>query len=133
MWLNVREIDRNHFVFRVKAASDAYIGVVTNPEVPDEGYEVVIGGWGNSESGIRQLSNDWVTKEDTPDILSSNEWREFWLIYDAGHLEVGYGHTVGVYRFLYYHFEEPYTIRALTVCNGHGYNGEWQMNQFEGR
>ncbi len=46
--------DQNTFKFAVRACHDAHVSLCTVPEVIDNQiYEIVIGGWMNSESVIR--------------------------------------------------------------------------------
>ncbi len=80
-----------------------------------------------------QLPDDWKVKAETVGILNPHDWTTFWVLFDEGHVEVGQGARVGLRRFLYWHFEQPYTIRAVSVSNGYGFSGDWQLNQFEGR
>merc|ERR1711915_890096 len=71
--------------FQVRGQTDAHVLFseegCNNCECPDcNGYEIVIGGWSNTQSVIRdakQTQNHAVTS--TPDILSPEEYREFYI------------------------------------------------------
>ena len=78
-WRTVTE--RNSVVFRVRACSDAhiilaeYVGVYRHLA-----YEVVIGGWGNTKSAIRQTYDGASEKEvDTENILDCDRAIYFWI------------------------------------------------------
>ena len=65
--------------FEVKAKTDAHILLSPCPEC--DGYEIVIGGWANTQSAIRdgkqKRTNELLKK--TPNILSPTEFRQFWI------------------------------------------------------
>jgi len=62
-----------------------------------DGFEIVIGGWANKYSVIRQFKQEDVIDErtETPDIMSTTEMREFWIDVKAEgeglRIEVGRG------------------------------------------
>lgn len=65
----------------MKGKSDAHI-LFSNCHNCD-GYEIVIGGWGNSQSALREGKQKQDTQQlvKTPNILSETEWRRFWITY----------------------------------------------------
>ena len=69
------------FNFGVKGKSDAHILFSNCPNC--DGYEIVIGGWGNTQSALREgkQKKDTQQKVSTPNILSEAEWRRFWITY----------------------------------------------------
>lgn len=66
--------------FRVRAPNDAHLALTGEPNETRPMMEVFIGGWQNSKSVIRfnQTKPD-VVEADTPNILSGNEFRGFWI------------------------------------------------------
>ena len=76
------EISKNKILvklkFQVKGLTDAV--VLFSACDGCDGYEIVIGGWTNTQSVIRQ-SKQSINKiiQNTPDILSATEYREFWI------------------------------------------------------
>ena len=71
------------FNFGVKGKSDAHILFSNCPNC--DGYEIVIGGSGNTQSMLREgkQRKDTQQKVSTPNILSDTEWRRFWITYDT--------------------------------------------------
>ena len=88
-------------VFTVDAKNDAHIGFFSEKKScplngPNEMYEIVIGGWDNSQSVIRRGSQD--SNKDlkaTLNILKSNEDRSFWADAKNGLVRVGKGKVIG--------------------------------------
>lgn len=111
--------------FRIKAPNDAHIALTPGPY---EGYpmlEVFIGGWSNSKSVVRKnREKPDVVEESTPDILSADELRGFWIRWnDGGEITVGKeGEQVA---FLSYVDPQPFEILYFGVCTGWGASGEW--------
>ena len=134
-WLTVA--GRWFIVFRVKACNDAHIGlaaIVGNSE--NRLYEVVIGGQGNTQSYIRRTaqSTDDEALAETPDILSCNEFRSFWIQWENNHVEVGEGSVINQRRFINWaDTTDPHGISALTLSTGWESTGDWQFSYISGR
>jgi hypothetical protein len=50
-----------------------------------KGLEIVIGGWANSRSAIRNPRNGWAelaSRQHSTPPLNVNEWRTFWLLWE---------------------------------------------------
>ena len=66
----------------------------------------------------------FLIQESTPDILSGDELREFWVRWSAGLVEVGEGGIPGQSRLIILDDSAaPLDINALTV--GAGFEAEW--------
>lgn len=66
--------------FRVRAPNDAHLALCGEPNETQPIIEVFIGGWGNTKSVIRyNKTKPEVAECGTPDILSPNEYRGFWV------------------------------------------------------
>lgn len=72
---------RNGIVqFRVRAGHDAHLALTGEPNETHPIIEVFIGGWKNTKSVIRyNKAQPEVAECGTPDILSGNEFRGFWI------------------------------------------------------
>ena len=84
---------------KVKSPHDVH--VVLSPKVYEgeerqkDLIEIVIGGWGNSESVIRRGNQGQeLGNAQTPNILSNDEFREFWIVtkmVEEDKLEISFG------------------------------------------
>ena len=80
MFFNFKLILEKLLKFQVKGSNDAH--VLFSACDGCDGYEIVIGGWGNTQSVIRQskqVPHPGYSVQNTPDILSATEYREFWI------------------------------------------------------
>jgi len=75
--------------FKVRASNDAHIKLGCFRDNIDIFYEIVLGGWGNQRSVMRPIHNsnaangpDGAVRQ-TPNILSGNEDRDFWIATDG--------------------------------------------------
>ena len=70
---------------------------------------------------------------DTPDILSCDVYRWFWIRWAAGYFEVGKGHLVGAELVMSWKDDDPRAVQALTVSTGFDAEGSWVFNSYEGK
>lgn len=113
--------------FKVKAGNDAHIilSAVPSPSEAEPVVEVFIGGWGNSKSAIRvnRTKPDKDT-QDTPKILSGDEFRGFWVSFDNNVVAAGREGDDGN-PFVKYTSPEPLNINYYGLSTGYGSHGEW--------
>ncbi|XP_011504091.1 PREDICTED: C3 and PZP-like alpha-2-macroglobulin domain-containing protein 8 isoform X2 [Ceratosolen solmsi marchali] len=110
--------------FRIKAPNDAHIALTTGPNESDPMWEVFIGGWNNSKSVVRKnRTKPDVIEVNTPNILSADELRGFWIRWNDGEITVGMEGEQS--SFLSYTDPEPFEITHFGVCTGWGASGEW--------
>ena len=94
-WLGVE--DTNSVVFRVRASNDAHLALSQASTTPGltEVREVVIGASNNQRTVIRNKRQEQDLKSaDTPDILSPDEDRYFWISWLSGTYNIGTGSKV---------------------------------------
>lgn len=67
-----------------------------------DAFEVIIGGWDNTKSAIRDSADsaDIATEVPTPDILSCTQSRWFWLSWDLRVLRFGTGQYANDNQYL---------------------------------
>ena len=83
-------------VFTVRAKTAACLGFFS--ESQDKLYEIVIGGWSNTQSVIQRVTIDntqYYNLTATPNILNSNEDRPFWADAKNGLIRLGSGNIIG--------------------------------------
>ena len=132
LWATVD--DRSSLTFRVRACNDAHLALASVlGDTSYHTYEVVIGASSNQYSVIRNmtLQNNLMAAH-TPDILSCDESRPFWLSWAGGLIQVGRGTRVSVDRFIEWQETEPYPTNAVAISTGWGATGEWQFTDIQG-
>ncbi|KAK7790442.1 hypothetical protein R5R35_009487 [Gryllus longicercus] len=113
--------------FKIKAPNDAHVALTAGPEEADPMYEVFIGGWGNTKSVIRRdRTKPDKAEAETPDILSGDEFRGFWLRWNGGLIEVGKEGEAA--PFLSWQDPEPAPVGHYGVCTGWGASGAWVLD-----
>jgi hypothetical protein len=115
---------RDGVVFRVRCSNDAHLALTSNPEESDPMLEVFIGGWKNTKSVIRKnRTKPDVAEADTPDIVSGEEFRGFWIRWTDNVITVGKEGEAAA--FVSYENTEPFPINFVGVCTGWGASGNW--------
>ncbi|XP_048247355.1 uncharacterized protein LOC124145114 [Haliotis rufescens] len=116
------------FKFKVRASNDAHLVLLQADGVTDENaYEVVIGGWNNTQSVIRKgmAQANRVTTRHTP--LFAFHSHDFWISWENGVIAVGTGMEVGVGTFMSWTDPSPHAVRDIAVYTGWGSTGLWQF------
>jgi len=112
--------------FKVKAANDGHVILSegANPGDADPVLEIFIGGWSNQKSAIRRdRAKPDKALVDTPDALSNDEFRGFWINYLGGAIAVGRENEIE--PFLTWTDPAPINVGYFGVCTGYGATGEW--------
>ncbi|CAH1790602.1 unnamed protein product, partial [Owenia fusiformis] len=85
--------------FQVKACTSAYVALsaifgVTNSRM----YEIVISGWSNTKSVIRDCRQRWCNRAESPTggLLKCNESVSLWVGWTNGHIVLGRGRFLGL-------------------------------------
>jgi len=104
--------------FWVKAAHDCHMCFTSCDSASEPILEVFIGGWEGEHSAIRWNKGDDLTKQATPEILSADEFREFWITFTHKEVKVGKGGEDDL----------PFMVAELPddFCGSHlGYSTGW--------
>ncbi|XP_072450564.1 C3 and PZP-like alpha-2-macroglobulin domain-containing protein 8 isoform X3 [Chiloscyllium punctatum] len=81
-----------HFDVAVKAHNDAHFALSMGPRDTAEMVEIVIGGRQNTKTWIAvSKMGEPVVSANTPQILSWDEFRNFWISWKTGIVQVGHG------------------------------------------
>ncbi|PCJ12627.1 MAG: hypothetical protein COB04_17470 [Gammaproteobacteria bacterium] len=83
-------------VFQAKGANDLHIAIANSEDDGATLYEVVIGGWGNTQSVIRRSragANEAITNN--TDAMLDNGWATYWVTLSNGRIAYGKGSEPG--------------------------------------
>ncbi|XP_078602190.1 uncharacterized protein LOC144876595 isoform X2 [Branchiostoma floridae x Branchiostoma japonicum] len=115
----------DRFTFDVRAKSDVHVALSSQNQDLDDMYEIVIGGWSNTQSVIRRSKqgNNLVTAF-TFGINSERVYRKFWITWSSnGTIAVG---KVGdTQPFMQWTDPDPLPITYAGYTTGWGSTGEW--------
>ncbi|CAH1794507.1 unnamed protein product [Owenia fusiformis] len=125
----------NQIVFEIEACSDAHIQLPLDPtNTAVDVYEVVLGGWANTQSAIRDRKmGELKTQAATPNILNCDEFRKFWISWKGGLIQVGTGSLYGINRIMSWQDPAPHLVNAVSVATGFGHEAIWRLPVFPGR
>lgn len=103
--------------FAVRASIDAYFGLSTGNTSASSGYWVVIGGWNNLKSCLRDgfvyASTCYNTHSGS--LLKSTEYVRFWVKWYLGHVRVGISETVGEGQIMQFRFPNTYPVSNILL------------------
>jgi hypothetical protein len=120
--------------FSVRAKNDAHIGLVQGNKEQKNMIEIVLGGWGNTQSVLRTAHQgvNHVTVH-TPDLISAHEYRSFYLTVDGATITVGKGTDVGAVDSILMQWSDPdsasiaYQVDHVAVGSGFGAGASWEL------
>ncbi|KAI8498837.1 hypothetical protein Bbelb_232900 [Branchiostoma belcheri] len=100
----------SRFMFEVEATSDVFVALSSKKQNLDDMYEILIGGMGNTKSGIRRSkSGITLTTAETFNFVCRTEYRMFWITWSSdGTIAVGRGNETQ--PFLQYKDPNPLPI-----------------------
>ncbi|XP_072020010.1 uncharacterized protein [Amphiura filiformis] len=115
--------------FKVRANNDVHVALARQPYDQEDSpkiVEIVLGGWSNQESAIRdcQQCGDQ-THESTPNLLSPDEDRHFNISFTDGYVQVG---LVGEEPIMSHQFNpDEFQFNYLGISTGFGSTGNWTI------
>ena len=116
--------------FSLRANNDAHIALGSSLGHADAHWEIVLGGWGNSASVIRDRNQGPNLVEHKGTVLNPNQPLEFWLEWDEKELRVGKGGSVQ--PFLKLARSHGWDIKYMLVCTAWGSRGDWWFREASG-
>ena len=125
-------------MFKVRACSNAFIELTENRWTTGEvfGYEIVLGKEANTISSISRIGfgESGRLEVTTPDVLYCEDFQYFWISWKGGHVEVGRGNHVGMGRFMDMAYDNPDSIRfiSVTVRNQLERSVSWEFQKWKG-
>ena len=106
-------------------------------ETRQEAYEVIIGGWVNTVSAIKNATltvkdNRYTQylKHSTPKILHCNQFRRFWVSWDNNTVRAGKGQPFEDV-FMSWTVPDPHDINAVAL-NGYQVAADWIVERKSG-
>jgi len=110
-------------IFRLSAGSDAHIGLfprdvsVGSVEASGAFYEFVIGGWANTRSSVRySRGGSDLRHASTPNILSRDEERLFWVSVDVDTGRVAFGRGPDISEGLIFQYMDNMVLSPLNFA-----------------
>ncbi|XP_019624126.1 PREDICTED: uncharacterized protein LOC109469837 isoform X2 [Branchiostoma belcheri] len=127
-----QELHVTHFTMDVKLQENARVLLSQGKGHEGVTYEIIIGSDNNTRSAIQrktvrgaQVSDQREVSASTPHILSSDEWKTFWVSFKDGHIEVG---IPGEDPFLRWVEAGPLNIKYLGYMNGSRAKGKLRFS-----
>ncbi|XP_037094878.1 uncharacterized protein LOC119114925 [Pollicipes pollicipes] len=121
-----RPVNGTSTSFSVKCHNDAHVCLSPVEYETDSMLQIFIGGWKNSQSGMRLGKDEDVARVDTPDIVCEDEFRTFWVSWDDGHVKVSHGSDMD--PFMEWRSSQPLAVGYLGYTTGWGSTGEWKFH-----
>jgi len=113
---------------KVTASSDAHVAFFGPEKIGTQAYEIVIGGWGDTQSAIRPCEDCDGVYAQTPNVNGEpDEEKEFWADCLVGRIRWGTGHTIGVNVLQEWQAPSPFDCDYVDVKTGWGSSGDWEV------
>ena len=121
--------------FRVRACHDAHVLLSEQPGITNvTTYEIIIGGWKNTQSVIRRaIKGENKAAINRTGLLACKELRPFWVSWELGTIKVGRGLKPPNGEFLSWKDPKPFDIHALSGFSGYGATAEWRLELKPGK
>ncbi|XP_077390785.1 C3 and PZP-like alpha-2-macroglobulin domain-containing protein 8 [Festucalex cinctus] len=119
----------SQFQVAVKTHNDAHFALSPTPHDSAEMIEIVLGGRQNTRSWISLgKMGEPLISVPTPDILSWDEFRSFWIVWKGGLVQVGHGlHPSNASIILQWSGTSPLQVRHIGFSTGWGSVGEFKI------
>ncbi|XP_041975354.1 uncharacterized protein LOC121730395 isoform X2 [Aricia agestis] len=117
--------------FEYRGPHNAHVCLTPGPAEIDPMYEIILGGWENTQSVIRHCRQkpDKVTVP-TPGIMNPNEFRKFIVTWRCGRVAVRDGKSGEV--IMEWSDPSPFPISHFGVRSAWGARGNWRIRHFAG-
>ncbi|XP_052061835.1 uncharacterized protein LOC127701897 [Mytilus californianus] len=123
--IDVGNPEADSIKFKVKASSNAHIALMSSNTDQDPLYEIVLGGWANSKSVIRDRKQGTALVTHRGKVLKQNEYRTFYIQWTNGHIRV---EDEWNREFMEWNdTSNPLNIRNIGVSTGWGSTGYWSF------
>jgi hypothetical protein len=123
--------DRTCFQFEVLSCHDAHIAIMDSPTQTKNFYEIVLGGWSNRKSVIRNVRQGAPKAFFMSGLLSCKEFRSFWISWKGGQINVGRGKICEQQTLMRWKDPRPYKTKIIGISTGFGAHGIWRFGTGE--
>lgn len=110
----------------VKARNDAHIALMSSNSEQSPLYEIVLGGWSNSKSVIRDRKQGKALATHVGRVLNENSYRTFFIKWNNGRITVQNGRKQRIVEWT--DVSNPLRIRNIGVSTGWGATGVWNIS-----
>lgn len=117
--------EQSSIKFGVKASHDVHVALLSSHDENHALYEIVLGGWDNTASVIRDAKQQAPKVEHKGHILSPYSFRNFEIIYQNGAIQVIEGDGKSIMTWT--DKTSPLTIRDVGISTGFGASGDWTL------
>ncbi|XP_035683940.1 uncharacterized protein LOC118420950 [Branchiostoma floridae] len=126
---NLPRLTGDRFEFEVQATNDVHVALSSQRHDLANMYEIVIGGWGNTQSVIRRSKQGRNhARASTSGINSNTQYRTFWITWSPdGTIAVGRGGETQ--PFMQWTDPNPLPITFAGYSTGWGSTGLWRFCQ----
>ncbi|CAC5412471.1 unnamed protein product [Mytilus coruscus] len=111
--------------FKVKASSNAHVALMSSNTDQHPLYEIVLGGWTNSKSVIRDRKQGKALVTHLGQVLKQNEYRTFYIQWTDGKIKVEDEWNRIIMEWT--DTSNPLNIRNIGVSTGWGSTGYWSF------
>jgi Farnesoic acid 0-methyl transferase len=114
----------------VTASNDAHVALGDSLEHDGRHWEIVLGGWGNTQSVIRPRNQGPALATHHGAVLHAGAPRQFWVSWGDGSLRVGEGTAPGAREMMAVALTEGSggAIEQMHVATGWGSSGRWAVS-----
>ncbi|XP_052106228.1 zonadhesin-like isoform X16 [Mytilus californianus] len=123
--ISVDNHERFSIKFKVMAKNDAHLALMSSNNEKDPLYELVLGGWGNSKSVVRDKKQGRSLSEHKGKMLRPNKLESFKVIWNKGKIRVEDGRGKKIMEWT--DTSNPLKIRDIGISTGWGATGTWSF------
>ncbi|XP_052767205.1 uncharacterized protein LOC128207975 [Mya arenaria] len=123
-------LDTSHisgFILQAKGKNDAHILLQkSQSDYNNDIVEIVLGGWGNSRSAIRNKQQGPRFSTYKGAVLSSSSYNWFWVTWSGGCVKVGKGRTMGSSQIMSW-CSLSHSVSGVRISYGYGSDGYFNI------
>ena len=111
--------------FKVQASRNVQVALMSSNTDQDPLYEIVLGGWVNSKSVIRDSKEGVALATHGGQVLNQTEYRKFYISWRDGRIRVENGSKATIMEWT--DTSSPLKIRNIGILTRGGSTGNWKF------